>query len=66
MGRELHFSPDSASDFLLILGDKLTLSFFISLRTRTSQPLKFLPVLKLKATSVNIEAFLSSLTKKEI
>ena len=50
----------------LILGDTLTLSFFISLRSRTSQPLKFLPVLKLKATSVNIEAFLSPLTKKEI
>ena len=51
----------------LILGVTLTLSFFIwTLRARTSQPLKFLPVLKLKATGVNIEAFLSSLTKKEI
>lgn len=51
----------------LILGATLTLSFFIwTLRTRTSQLLKFLPVLKLKATGVNIEAFLLSLTKKEI
>lgn len=50
----------------LILADTLTLSYFISLRTRASQPLRFLPALKLKATSIISEAFLSSLTKKEI